>query len=97
MTDNDLSPEEKETILHSLGLDRRKRWSCRNYFYGYDDTCDRLVERGYMAKRDSPNRSLFPQAFYHVTDAGIEAVGMDRKVRREDRLETYLPLPAAST
>lgn len=96
MTDNSLSDQEKRTILHALGLNRRARWSHRNYCYGEDETCNRLVALGYMVRRPPGQAgSLFPGTFYHVTDRGIETVGVGRKVRNEDKLETYLPLPQA--
>lgn len=67
--------------MHALGLNR-DRWSYRNRYVGFDAVCEGLVERGLMYKRET-----LGQPVYHVTDAGIEAACLGRRVRKADRMK----------
>lgn len=91
-----LSNADREVIVHALGLTRRGacgnhcRWSSRNFYYGRPDDPQlvSLVERGLMIAGRITTRHAMPNGqYFHVTFAGARAVGMERRVRREDRLK----------
>ena len=91
-----LSNADREVIVHALGLNRRgacvnhRRWSSRNSYYGRSDDPQlvSLVERGLMIAGRIPAFNVMPNGqYFHVTSAGARAVGMENRVRREDRLK----------
>jgi hypothetical protein len=81
-----LSERGKRMILHALGLSQVRRWSYRNHVAGCDETCEPLVECGYMVRGRLINQETSPLQLYHVTDDGARAAGVLNRFRREDRL-----------
>ena len=91
-----LSNTDREVIVHALGLNRRgacrnhRRWSSRNFYYGRADNPQlvSLVERGLMiAGRITTLHAMPNGQYFHVTFAGARAVGLEDRVRREDRIK----------
>lgn len=81
-----ISERGKRMILHALGLSQVRRWSYRNYVAGCDETCEPLVEAGWMIRGRVINQETTPLQLYHVTDDGARAAGVFNRFKREDRL-----------
>lgn len=83
----DLTTDERNTILHTLGLTpvngKMPRWSQRNYYIGESVVCASLAQQGHMRRYAEPRKWL-PYPLYCVTAAGVIAAGVGNRVRKED-------------
>jgi hypothetical protein len=86
-----ITDEERDIIIHSLGLTprgrRRRRWSFRSHYcagVGTDQerTVIAMAERGLMRAGAVINNGT--SRFYYVTRGGAEAAGMLKRCRTED-------------
>lgn len=74
-----VSQEEKQILLHTLGLDREKT-AYRNHFVagpGHDELpiLQSLCEKGYMIQTRAPSFCPLTDMVFSVTDTGKELVG----------------------
>jgi DNA-binding PadR family transcriptional regulator len=74
--------KHQEIIKHMLGMNSKNRqeWGGRNYFATYTDGQDyptlcNMVSIGLVSKGVVSSGGMH---YFHVTDAGIAAVGMER-------------------
>lgn len=82
----DLSAEDRETILHSLGLTGGlRRWAYRNYFAAdpANHQLARLSAAGLMGEYRATGTGAL--IYYRVTIAGMRAAGVLHRVPKEHR------------
>jgi hypothetical protein len=91
---SDLTSAERENIEHSLGLrahEPKRKKSHRNHFVTGEGSTDwpvmmALVEKGFAKRRRGTPMSGGDDVFF-ITDAGIDAAGLTKRVRSEDRIK----------
>lgn len=84
-----MTPQQRETILHSLGLTprgkRQRRWSFRNFYCAHQPPSAHIADlrnAGWLRPGRTINEGT--ARFYYVTKAAAEAAGVLDRCRRED-------------